>query len=94
MAKNTQKTKTEQRVTPDNTSTPSASAEDTTNNSPTPAEEILKKSKEVYAFPTKSRCPRCGSTDTEATSTQDGIQYRKCKRGICNWKYWTRGTKI
>ncbi len=48
-----------------------------------------------YAFPTKSRCPRCGATDTIATSSPEGkFQYRRCRRAICRWKYTVMGTKI
>jgi hypothetical protein len=35
----------------------------------------------------KPRCPRCGMADTIATSTQEGVQYRKCRRPICRWRY-------
>jgi len=56
--------------------------------------EPPEKEKPKYSFPTKSRCPRCQTTDTEATSTQDNIQYRQCKRAICKWKYTVRGVKV
>ena len=44
-----------------------------------PKNEVVKEqgkptTQEVYAFPTRSRCPRCGSMDTEATSTQGDIE--------------------
>lgn len=48
----------------------------------------------VYAFGTKSRCPRCGSTQTQATSTQGNIQYRQCQMPICRHKYSVFGKKI
>lgn len=34
--------------------------------------------KSAYAFPTKSRCPSCGSLATQSYSRNDGVQYRKC----------------
>lgn len=32
----------------------------------------------TYAFPSKSRCPVCGSLDTERTANKAGVQYRRC----------------
>ena len=50
--------------------------------------------KEVYSFPTRSRCPRCKTTDTIATHTEGKIQRRICQRAICRQKYVVFGTKI
>lgn len=50
--------------------------------------------KAAYAFPTKSRCPRCRALDTKATSTQGKIQHRQCQRGHCRFRYTVRGDKI
>jgi len=33
----------------------------------------------AYAFPTKSRCPVCGSLRTYAYSTPGRVQRRKCR---------------
>jgi len=59
-----------------------------------PKEKPPKKAEPIYAFPTKSRCPRCKQTDTEATSTQGKWQYRRCTRAICRHAYQVEGTKI
>lgn len=53
-----------------------------------------KKAKARYAFPSAGQCPRCGSFDTEAYSTQGKIQYRRCRAAICRWRYSVRGVKI
>lgn len=53
-----------------------------------------KKEKITYSFPTQSRCPRCRTTDTIATSTQGKIQYRRCLRAICRHTYTVIGMKI
>jgi hypothetical protein len=47
-----------------------------------------------YAFPTVSRCPRCGSTDTRAYATKGKIQYRRCQMPVCRWTYTVIGQKI
>jgi len=47
-----------------------------------------------YAFPTKGRCPRCGVTDTIATSTQGDTQYRQCRRAVCRKTFAVKGNKI
>ena len=57
-------------------------------------QEPAKKKKDVYSFPTKSRCPRCGSTDTLALSTNGDRQYRRCQMAVCKWRYAVRGKKI
>jgi hypothetical protein len=48
----------------------------------------------VYAFPTRSRCPRCGSLDTQRIGQRDNIQYRICHVAICRNRYKVIGTKI
>ena len=48
----------------------------------------------TYAFPTRSRCPRCESTDTIALSTQDKWQYRKCQVPVCRKRYTVEGKPI
>jgi len=53
-----------------------------------------KENKNEYAFPTKSRCPRCGGTDTRAVSTQNNRQYRECQTPVCRYKYSITGEKI
>lgn len=49
-----------------------------------------------WSFPTASKCPRCGATDTKATHTDNkiGRQYRQCQRGICRKNYSVDGEKI
>ena len=56
--------------------------------------EKPKKKKVKYAFPSKSRCPRCGSTQTVTLSTQKNVQYRKCQMAVCRWTYTVVGGKI
>jgi hypothetical protein len=48
----------------------------------------------AYAFPSKSRCQRCGALDTRATSTQGLIQYRECTRATCRHRYKVVGEKV
>lgn len=57
------------------------------------AEKPRKKKKRKYSFPTVSRCPRCGATDTIATSTQGKVQYRRCLRAVCRHTYHVIGPK-
>lgn len=57
----------------------------------------LNEGEAAYSFPTKSRCPFCGSLNTVAENTKGGVQYRKCKD--CEevgkkCKYTVRGTRI
>ena len=47
-----------------------------------------------YTFGTKSRCPRCQSTNTKAYTTRKNVQYRRCQSPICRWKYVVIGTKV
>lgn len=63
-------------------------------NDPPPAETVKKVKKVKYAFPSVSRCPRCGVTDTAATSTQGDTQYRQCRRAVCRKSYSVQGTVV
>jgi len=56
------------------------------------AKKKVKKS--LYAFPTRSTCPRCRSANTIAYSTHDGIQHRKCLVAVCGKHYIVRGKEI
>jgi hypothetical protein len=61
----------------------------------TPAPPNEKKTKKAeYAFPTKSRCPRCCSTQTKATNTKGDTQYRECQMPVCRHRYSVLGKKI
>ena len=44
-----------------------------------------------YSFPTRSRCPRCGSSQTRALSSQEQIQYRVCIIPTCRHHYKAAG---
>lgn len=48
---------------------------------------------EAWAFPTKSRCPRCKSLNTHRITHRDGVQYRECKMAICRHRYTVRGAR-
>jgi hypothetical protein len=50
--------------------------------------------KVVYSFPTKSRCPRCQSTDVKVVSTQGNVRYCKCQMPVCHWNFSVIGTKV
>jgi Zn ribbon nucleic-acid-binding protein len=45
-----------------------------------------RKGEAVYAFPSRGRCPDCGSTATLATCTKGQIQHRKCLACECRYK--------
>lgn len=47
-----------------------------------------------YAFPSKSRCPRCRGMNTRAYGTTGGVQYRECLSGICRNEYKVLGKVI
>lgn len=51
-----------------------------------------KEEPEAWAFPTKARCPRCQSVNTEQKSTQPPIQYRKCRD--CGYTFKVTGERI
>lgn len=48
----------------------------------------------IYAFPSKCLCPRCGTVENHATSTQRQIQYRQCQRPICRHRWSVLGQRI
>ncbi len=52
------------------------------------------KSEVVYAFPTKSKCPRCGSVNTRRTGEYGELQYRQCQVTVCRWKYAVHGEPV
>ena len=56
--------------------------------------ETTPKRKKRWSFPTPSKCPRCQTIDTEAYSTRDKVQYRRCRRAICRHYYHVIGTPI
>jgi len=48
----------------------------------------------VYSFPTRSRCPRCGTENTRGYCTRGMVQYRKCLAPICRCRYAVTGVKV
>lgn len=50
----------------------------------------------TWSFPTVSRCPRCGSTNTicRRTDGQNGVQYRKCRMAVCHYNFSVQGKKV
>ncbi len=58
------------------------------------SKEQTKKTKAVFSFPTRSRCPRCRAIDTVALNTKGGVQYRQCRRAVCRHKYTVLGRKV
>ena len=50
--------------------------------------------KQIYSFPTRSLCPRCGGNQTQAYSTHKNIQYRKCMSPVCRHRYIVIGERI
>lgn len=48
----------------------------------------------AYAFPTRSRCPSCGSVDTERTGVAGNIQYRACRAPVCRRPYKVLGEPV
>lgn len=49
---------------------------------------------DVYSFPTRSRCPKCSSLSTRATSTRGSVQLRRCRRPSCGFTYKEAGSKV
>jgi hypothetical protein len=47
---------------------------------------------EAYCWPSRSRCPRCGSLNTLRRSSHGDTQYRVCAVPICRKKYAVIGT--
>jgi hypothetical protein len=64
------------------------------NKAPTPKDTGATEGKPVWDFAHGRRCPRCQSTDTEARSTQGGVQYRLCRRAVCRHTYSVVGRQI
>ncbi len=58
-----------------------------------PAPEPAGKAEE-FAFPTKSRCPRCKSLNTKRRGGSGPTQYRVCEAPVCGHKYSVLGTKV
>ena len=54
---------------------------------------VVPEPQKKYSFPTVSKCPRCGTTETKATHTdgKNGRQYRQCQRAICRKNYTVEG---
>lgn len=48
----------------------------------------------VWAFPSKSRCPRCGTINTKMYSSNQNIQYRKCMNAVCRNTYKVIGVLV
>jgi hypothetical protein len=55
---------------------------------------VLAANDPVFAFPNKSRCPKCGVTTTECLSVVGPIQYRRCQAPICRHPYKVTGSPI
>jgi len=47
-----------------------------------------------WAFPTKARCPRCGSTQSRVMSVRAGVRYRECQVAVCQRRWREEGVKI
>jgi len=62
--------------------------------SPENPDPVLNKSEVVWSFPTRARCPRCGSINTLCRSTRDGIQHRICAITICRWTWKVPGWRV
>lgn len=54
----------------------------------------LEQPEATYAFPSKSRCPRCKSTNTLRKTDRGRVQYRQCQRPICRRRYKEIGWPI
>jgi hypothetical protein len=77
--------------------------EEPNSNESLPPQDVAEKSKpetkkkqKQWSFPTVSKCPRCGTTDTICARTDPkmGWQYRKCQRAICRHRYRVQGVKV
>lgn len=62
------------------------------NDGPEPKGQGQPKEPPQWAFPTKSRCPGCGSTATLATCTKGQVQHRKCQ--ACGHRYKVTGREV
>jgi len=58
--------------------------------------DVTRHRERTWSFPTVTRCPRCGSTDTicRRTDVQKGVQYRKCRMAVCHYNFCVRGKKV
>lgn len=57
-------------------------------------EQPLEPPPPVFAFPSKSRCPRCQSLNTVRTTDRGRVQYRRCRVPICRRTYKVIGEEI
>ena len=48
----------------------------------------------TWAFARKVKCPRCGSGNTQATSTQGRVQYRQCMMAVCRYRFKAYATEV
>jgi len=55
-----------------------------------------KADKKVFSFPSKSRCPRCGTMNTRRVGENRGgnIQYRVCTAPVCAKRYSEFGKEV
>jgi len=60
----------------------------------TAKKKVVQKADVVYSFPSRSRCPRCGSAGTSSYSTDKDKQYRKCQGPLCRKNYCVIGEAI
>lgn len=49
---------------------------------------------QTWAFPSRSRCPRCGSIQTKAYRVEGGVQYRECQNAVCRRRYRVDGILV
>jgi hypothetical protein len=49
---------------------------------------------QVFAFPTRVRCTRCGSLSTRRYASKGRKQYRKCTRAVCREKFTVIGSPV
>jgi hypothetical protein len=47
-----------------------------------------------YAFPSKSRCPRCLGLNTVSYKTKGAKQYRRCRGAVCRHRYSEEGKPV
>jgi len=68
-------------------------AADITPDEATPEEE---RQAPRWAFPSVVRCPRCGTTDNVRYSggKGEGVQYRRCLRATCRYRFTVKGEKV
>lgn len=59
-----------------------------------PRTSVAAAPKPVYSFPSRSRCPRCGSTQTERYASSGRIQRRRCRVPTCRLRYKVTGTAV